>query len=179
MDQIKIVKKAKKGDVDSFEQLILIHKLTMYRVAKTILSRDEDCADAMQEAILKAFQSIHTLREPAFFKSWLIRILMNECHQLHRQRRNLTSYDRLVEPFSDDKGYEKIEIQEILDTLPSEQRQLLKLFHIEDLSIQEISQIYETPENTIKTKLRRAREKIRQHLLKHEEGLTWKNGNNN
>ena len=61
MNQIKEVKKAIKGNRSSFEKLILEHKLMMYRVSRTILSNDEDCADAMQEAIIKAFQNIHTL----------------------------------------------------------------------------------------------------------------------
>ncbi|MFC0471487.1 sigma-70 family RNA polymerase sigma factor [Halalkalibacter kiskunsagensis] len=179
MEHIKEVKKAIKGNVSSFEKLILNYKLTMYRVTKTILAREEDCADAIQEAILKAYQKIHTLREPAYFKTWLIRIVMNECQQQIRQRKKLVSIEELSEPSSKDQGYEKIEVEQMLDALPQEQKHLLKLFHIEDISIQELALIFQVPENTIKTRLRRAREKMRDELERHEEVTTWTNGNNN
>ncbi|KHF39927.1 sigma-70 family RNA polymerase sigma factor [Halalkalibacter okhensis] len=180
MKQINEVKKAQKGNTISFEKLIIMYKVTMYRVAKSMLSRDEDCADAIQEAILKAFQSIHTLREPTYFKTWLIRILINECRQLIRQRKNLIPFEDLVEPYSNDKGYEKIEIEQMLAPLPEEQRQLLKLFHIEDISVVDLALIYGEPENTIKTKLRRARENMRNVLEKHDKEVPeWTNGNKN
>ena len=179
MDLNRDVKKAIKGNRSSFEKLILAHKLIMYRVSRTILSRDEDCADAIQEAILKAFQNIHTLREPRYFKTWLIRILLNECYQLHRKRKNLISIDELLEPISQENGYEKIEIEQLLDVLPSEEKQLLKLFYIEDLSIHDLALILDIPENTVKTKLRRAREKMQKTLAMDEEVTTWKNGNRN
>lgn len=177
MNHIKEVKKAMKGNSSSFEKLILTHKLTMYRVSRMILSRDEDCADAMQEAIMKAFQNIHTFREPRYFKTWLIRILLNECHQIHRKRKNLISIDDLAEPLSKENAYEKVEIEQLLDMLPSEDKQLLKLFYMEDLSIHDVALILDIPENTVKTKLRRAREKMKKKLADDEEVTTWKNGN--
>lgn len=61
---------------------------------KAILKRDEDCADVIQEAIFKAFRAIHTLREPAYFQTWMFRILMNEYHQLvNRQKRVVVMAD--------------------------------------------------------------------------------------
>jgi RNA polymerase sigma factor (sigma-70 family) len=179
VDQIRKVKKAIRGNPSSFEKLIFTHKLVMYRVSRTILFRDEDCADAIQEAIMKAFQNIHTLREPRYFKTWLIRILINECHQLQRKRENLISIDKLAEPAFNEYGYEKIEIEQLLDVLPSEDKQLLKLFYIEDLSIQDLALILNIPENTVKTKLRRAREKMKQKIAQEEEVTAWKNGNSN
>jgi RNA polymerase sigma factor (sigma-70 family) len=122
---------------------------------------------------------IHTLREPRYFKTWLIRILLNECHQLHRKRKNLISIDELAEPLSKENGYEKIEIEQLLDVLPSEDKQLLKLFYIEDLSIHDLALILDIPENTVKTKLRRAREKMKKTLGEEEEVMTWENGKSN
>jgi RNA polymerase sigma factor (sigma-70 family) len=170
---VKEVKKVQKGNVTAFETLIVTHNVIMYRVAKTILNRDEDCADAIQEAILKAFQNIRTLREPAYVKTWLCRIIINECNQIHRQRKNLISMEEWVEPSAEEVGYEQFELEQILDALPVEQSQLLKMFHIEDISVFDLALIFEVPENTIKTRLRRAREKMRDILLKKEEGIKW------
>ena len=58
----------------------------LYRIARTMLSSDADCEDAVQEALLKAWAKIHTLRESAWFETWLVRILINECRQIWRKR---------------------------------------------------------------------------------------------
>ena len=169
------MKKAVKGNRASFENLIVFNQVLMYRVAKSILSNDADCADAIQETILKAYQAIATLREPNYFKTWLIRILMNESYQILRQRNKIVSMDEWVEPSAVESGFEKVEITELLLKLPIEQRELLQLFHIDDLSIHDLAILYEAPENTIKTRLRRAREKVRDIFAK-EDDSKWKNG---
>ena len=66
-------------------QLILSSEQQLYATAKTILRNDQDCADAIQESIVKAFSKIHTLRKDCYAKTWLIRILINECHNIVRQ----------------------------------------------------------------------------------------------
>ncbi|WP_010677190.1 sigma-70 family RNA polymerase sigma factor [Bacillus timonensis] len=176
MDIEKEVKKARRGSNSSFEKLIMAHKLLMYRVAKTILVNDEDCADAIQEAILKAYQKMNTLKEPAYFKSWLCRIVLNECYQLLRQKKNVVHMEEWLELETQDHGFETVEMEQMLSILPKEQSHLLKLFHIEGMSIIELAHIYEVPENTIKTRLRRAREKMREYWDIKEEGSVWKNG---
>ncbi|WP_164684785.1 sigma factor [Brevibacillus reuszeri] len=57
---------------------------TLYRVSRSILKTEHECLDAVQEAVLNAFHSIHTLREPRFFKTWLIRIVTNICYRIAR-----------------------------------------------------------------------------------------------
>ncbi|MCD8510041.1 MAG: sigma-70 family RNA polymerase sigma factor [Bacillus sp. (in: Bacteria)] len=153
MNVEKEVKKAIKGNQTAFQNLILFYQEVMYRVAKTILSRDVDCADAIQETILKAYEKIDTLREPKYFKTWLIRILMNQCYQIIRSRKKVVSMEEWVEPASTEDGFMKVEITEILQQLPLEQRELLQFFHIEDISIHDLAIFYGVPENTIKTRL--------------------------
>ncbi|MFD1637505.1 sigma-70 family RNA polymerase sigma factor [Evansella tamaricis] len=175
---IKEVKKAKKGSTPAFERLINAHQVIMYRVARTILSREEDCADAIQESIIKSFEKLRTLREPAYFKTWLIRIVMNECYQILRHKKKLVSIAEWIEPGTVETGFDKIELDELLHILPDEQQHLLKMFYIEDISIHDLAIIYDSPENTIKTRLRRAREKLKEVMT--QEGISqWKNGNGN
>ncbi len=59
----------------------------MYHVAKTLLYRDADCADAIQETIVKAFSKLHTLKSDAYAKTWLTRILINECYTVIRKEK--------------------------------------------------------------------------------------------
>lgn len=175
MHGITEVKQAQRGDRKAFESLILSHQAVMYRMARSMLSREEDCADAIQEAILKAYQNIRSLREPKHFKTWLLRIVMNECKQIYRRRKNLITLQNWKEPVSRDDAFAHIEVKQLLEALPEDQSQLLKLYHIEDISIQDLAEIYEVPESTIKTRLRRAREKAKEIWSMEEENL-WNNG---
>ncbi|MGF9696280.1 sigma-70 family RNA polymerase sigma factor [Paenibacillus sp. MABNR03] len=178
MDVPQEVRKAQRGNVQAFENLIQSHKVVMYQVARTILTRDADCRDAMQEAILKAFEKIKTLRKPVFFKTWLLRIVINECNLIHRQNKKVTDLGDFVFPSTHEVGYEQIELEQLLASLPKEDRQLLELYHINDISIKDLAEIYQKPENTIKTRLRRARENARL-ILGNEGGYAWKNGSGN
>lgn len=80
------IKKAQKGDHEAFSRLFRQLESQLYRLAKTILLKDEDCADALQETTLKVYKGLTNLKQPKFFKTWVIRILINECNQLLRMR---------------------------------------------------------------------------------------------
>ncbi|WP_051314740.1 sigma-70 family RNA polymerase sigma factor [Alteribacter aurantiacus] len=179
MNSLKTVKKAINGCKKSFGKVIEEHKVTLYRVSRTILSDDQDSADAIQETILNAYEGIGKLREPCYFKTWLIRILINECNQIHRKRKNIIPIEQLGETSTEEQGFKELEVMELFTSLPSTESQLLKLYYIEDLSVADLALLYETSENTIKTRLRRTREKLRRILFQSEEAELWINGNNN
>ncbi|SET36872.1 RNA polymerase sigma-70 factor, ECF subfamily [Salinibacillus kushneri] len=175
MDVIKEVKKARKGHKAAFEKLIFEHEKVMYRVAKSILKKDEDCADVIQEAIIKAFTNIQQLKEPHYFKTWLIRIVMNECYAVLRKRKKIIDIYEL-DSATEDSGYRSVELKLLFNQLPHNQAEILSLFYIKDLSIKEIAEILKIPENTAKTKIRRSRNYLR-HLLTQKEGDSdWTSG---
>lgn len=73
-------------DKEEFTRAVLEYESTLYRVAKSMLGSEADCADAAQNALLRAWEKQHTLRDTAYFKTWLTRILINECRAMLRQR---------------------------------------------------------------------------------------------
>ena len=81
---IQLVKRSISGDADAFLELMEKNSLAMYKVARGILDNDEDAADAMQDTILTCFEKIHPLKNPEYFKTGMIRILINECNKIHR-----------------------------------------------------------------------------------------------
>lgn len=81
-------------DKTEFTAAVLAAEPTLYRVAKSMLGRDADCADAAQQAILRAWEQLDTLRRPQYFKTWLTRILINECTSLLRERQRQAPYGR-------------------------------------------------------------------------------------
>lgn len=94
---IQLVKRSISGDADAFLELMEKNSLEMYKVARGILDNDEDAADAMQDTILTCFEKIHTLKNPEYFKTWMIRILINECNKIHRHYKNFSRAEELPE----------------------------------------------------------------------------------
>ena len=78
---------AKKGDDEAYIRMIERCKQSMYKVARSYLKNEEDIADVLQESILKCYQSLTRLQKPHFFKTWLIRIVINECNDLLRKKK--------------------------------------------------------------------------------------------
>ena len=78
---------------EQFTKEVLNAEKSLYHTARSILANDEDCADAMQNAILHAYEKLHTLRSEAYFKTWLTRILINECCQIIRSKKPTVSYE--------------------------------------------------------------------------------------
>ena len=72
---------------ETLGQLIIDSEETMYHIAKSLLYNDADCADAIQEAIVKAFSKLHTLKDDSYARTWLIRIVMNECYAIMRREK--------------------------------------------------------------------------------------------
>lgn len=155
--------------------LILKEQNTMWRVSASLLSDEQDRADAIQNAILRAFDRIGTLRKDQFAKTWLIRILINECHNLQRQSmRYICMEDTAQEVWDDPQEDPRIsgkdqydELYEALKKLPRDLRILVTLYYVEEFSMKEIAQIEELPEGTVKSRLLRARSMLRQ-LIKEE-----------
>lgn len=73
--------------------LIIASEESLYRVARTLLQNDADCADAIQESIVKAFSNFHTLKKDEHARTWLTRILINECYGIMRKEKKLVSLD--------------------------------------------------------------------------------------
>lgn len=82
----QLVEQAKSGDREAFEKLIMLLEKDLYRIAKLRLNNKEDIFDVVQETIIIAFQSIHKLRQPKYFKTWLIKILINQSNSIYKQK---------------------------------------------------------------------------------------------
>ena len=138
----------------------------LYRVAYTTLRNNADCEDAVQEALLKAWSKLYTLREPAYFETWLIRILINESRWLLRKRSTVET--ELTENIPQPEQ-EETSLHQTIMRLPEKQRIAVELHHIEGYSVREVAKLLRIPEGTVKWRLKRAREQLKDILEK--EGL--------
>ncbi|WP_339267966.1 sigma-70 family RNA polymerase sigma factor [Paenibacillus sp. FSL R5-0470] len=170
------IKKAQKGDHEAFTRLFRQLESQLYRLAKTILLKDEDCADALQETTLKVYKGLANLKQPKFFKTWVIRILINECNQLLRMRERTIAVAEIPEEPVDsyvhfeDSG--NVDLQSFINQLDESLRLAIVLFYFDDLSIKQIADVLDISEGAVRARLHRARRLLSKQIHPvREEGL--------
>ena len=162
-----LVRKAQCGDAEAFISLMEECKMTMRRVAYGYLGNDEDVADAIQDTILAAYESLHTLQKQEHFKTWLVRILINNCTKTWRQNKKNVSWedDCHSEKIPDtDRDRADVEFRELLMNLPEDSRAVFQLYYGEQFTTKEIAAVLDMKESTVKSKLHRGREQLRAEL---------------
>lgn len=153
------------GDAEAFGRLIRVYQRDLYSLARTYLKRDEDCADAIQETIFKSFKAIRSLREPAYFKTWLSRILIHECIQLLRSQQRLRIDSRSEWNYKIARlPYEAIELNEAVAQLEDELRAVIQLHYYMDVPVKRIAIQLGVAEGTVKSRLHRARKLLAEVL---------------
>ncbi|MBM3124215.1 MAG: sigma-70 family RNA polymerase sigma factor [Chloroflexi bacterium] len=189
MDEPSLVRAAQRGDLDSFNTLVLYYQDMVYGTALRIVGDPDLAADAAQEAFLSAFRTLVTFRGGSF-KSFLMRTVTNACYdELRRRKRRPTtplepdtedgemdSPGWLADPnMSPEETAEAVElehaIQHCLENLPVEFRSVVVLADIQGLDYSEIASAARMPLGTVKSRLARARLRLRECLRAFEELL--------
>ncbi len=138
----------------------------LYRMACGQLRDEQDRKDAVQEAIFKAWKSCGRLRDEAYFETWLIRILINECHNIQRAGRRLLPVETMPErPYVEERieGGDA-ELREALLSLPEKLRLPVMLHYIEGYTTEEAAAILRVPVGTVRSRLKKARETLKKAL---------------
>ncbi|QUL58197.1 sigma-70 family RNA polymerase sigma factor [Paenibacillus tritici] len=167
MDTVQedLVQRAQAGDSEVFIQLVKSLDRRMYSMAKSMVRNDEDCADAMQETVLKAFKAISGLKEAAYFNTWLFRILINECNMILRRRDRVVVMSEPPERIeSSSSSAEDMDLRQAISGLEEVTRTIVKLHYYQGLRLQEIAELLELSESAVKTRLHRARKTLYQSL---------------
>lgn len=146
-------------------ELIIASEETMYRVAKSLLYNDADCADAIQEAIVKAFSKLHTLKEDTYAKTWLVKIVMNECYAIMRKEKWIISLDdyQMEDKAAEQEVYS--ELYEAIFKLPEPVKLCVTLYYLEGYSVKEVVQILDITESAVKNRLLKARAVLKESLI--------------
>lgn len=166
-----LIKKAQKGGEEAFIQAITEYMPVMYKVARTRLLSEDDIGDAIQESILTAFKNLQSLKNFKYFRTWLIRILINQCNDITRQNSKVIcmgSYeeaDMLTKGVCDDNIVSEMDFNHILMQLSIEYRTVVVLYYVNGFNTREISEILNEKEGTIKSKLSRAREQLKANYI--------------
>ena len=146
--------------------LIIDSERHMYVTARSILSEDEDCADDIQETIVRAFSKINSLKQDAYAKTWLIRILINECYNVLRQKSRQIPMDMETEMAgkvaAESQDYS--DLYRAVSQLHEELKLPVVLYYGENFSVREIAQVLEISEGAVQKRLARARQKLKRIL---------------
>ena len=168
----QLVRRAKKRDPDAFTELMQLHEKDMYRTASAILPQDADIADAIQETILTVGEKIDTVQKNRYFKTWMIRILINKCKDILRSGRRMICVEELPEQAAKDtvEAEANLEWKEALWGLDEKYRLIVVLFYAEGLRTAEIGKLLQLPDSTVRTRLARGREQLARYYAETEEG---------
>lgn len=170
MEQIEIIKLAKQGDTNAIEKILLENMQAMYRVAYGILKTEEEIADAVSNTVVIVFEKIQTLRNEEFFKTWLTRILINECYKICKQNKKivyLENYNQETLIYND--TYTDFDAKNLIKKLDKDLKEIVVLYYFEEFSVKEISKIVKIPEGTVKSRLSRARKELEKYLVNNNE----------
>jgi RNA polymerase sigma-70 factor (ECF subfamily) len=183
MDEQALIITARQGDLDSFNRLVLAYQDVVYNQAYRVLGEKQSADDATQEAFISAYNNLHSYRGGSF-RAWLLRIVTNASYdELRRRKRRPTTP---LEPLDDtgeelesphwladqgelpDESVERVElaraIQKCIDQLPAEFKAVVALVDVQGLDYTEVAQVIGKPLGTVKSRLARARGRLRDCL---------------
>jgi len=184
-DEGSLVAAAKAGDINAFETLVGRYERKIFRLAQNITQNKEDAEDVMQEAFLKSYQHLGEFQGNSRFYTWLVRIAVNQAlMKLRKRRPNQISLDEDVDTGEDtiprevedwgpspEDRYEQSELGDILNTTIAELeppfRIVFQLRDIEELSTEETAEALGLSIPAVKSRLLRARLKLRQKLNRY------------
>ena len=192
MDEVELLRQAQRGDLEAFNRVVLEHQTRAFNVALRVLGDGEAAADATQDAFLSAYRNLRSYRGGSF-RAWLLRIVTNACYDelRRRKRRPATSLEELGPETEDGEpeveawlastadGPERLSertelvhaIQNCLDRLPDEFRIVAVLADVQGYNYDEVSSVIGKPLGTVKSRLARARARLRDCLQRHGELL--------
>lgn len=174
------LRRAQKGDPAAFEMLVTPHEQMLWRVCWHYTHHQEDAADCLQEAMLKAWRAIKTYRGECSLKTWLYRIAATVCLDFLRKQKRLPETESADE-LAEDEGFTPVDdsptpdeavlrqesadnIRAAIDALPADMRTAIILYALQGMQYEEIAEVTRTSVGTVKSRISRARQKIAKYL---------------
>lgn len=166
---------SKKINIEYFTELIENNKLRFYKTAKAILKSDDDVYDVLQEALLSIYNNYKNLKNKEHFTTWATRIVINKCYDFLRanKKNNTVDINEIADTDTKNAYYDEYEddkygIKKAINHLSEDQKIVVILYYYNNYSVKEISEIIKVPEGTVKSRLSKAREVLKNQLEKEE-----------
>ena len=163
LNEIKLIKESMKGNKESFGILIKNNKEYLYKMAFLYVKDEQDALEVIHETVYRAFLNIEKLKKAKFFNTWITRILINvSIDFLKRKGKNQMLYEStpIIKEKCEISTEEKLDLYNAIDLLNDNYKTVIIMMYFNDMKIKDISKVMETPENTVKTYLRRAKQAL-------------------
>lgn len=163
----KLLHEFKKGNDEAFNLLVQTIRKRLFMVAMSRMQNEADAEDVVQETLVKIYNNINKLKDESKFDSWTMKILINECNRLYKSKDNNCSYEQIdAEYFVSDGNIfndveDNLDFFEILNSQSKLDRTILSMYFSKDYTSKQISEILNIKENTIKSRIKRAADKIK------------------
>lgn len=190
-NEMELIAQSQQGNMEAFEQLVIKYERKVYTIAYKYMGNHEDASDLAQEAFIKAYQSIGSFRQEAGFGTWIGRITANKClDELRRRKRQphssldeeLELEDHQVKLQLKDPNPSPLEeterketaayLQNLINELKPEYKEVILLREFEGLSYEEIAQILNCSLGTIKSRISRARNYLKERIIQEGKEVT-------
>lgn len=189
LNEILLIEKAKNGDEESFEILIRGCTTKAYNTALRFMRNEQDAADVLQESLIKVFRHMDRFKGESRFDTWVYRIVVNTCNDMLRKSTPLKDTDSLnktdmdgdwvldipdLSPSPDEMLDSKETAAQILfclDQMSAEHKEIIVLRDIQGFSYEEIGQILSCSEGTVKSRINRARQRLRYMLSEQNDEI--------
>lgn len=158
---------------EAFERLINTVRVKLYKTGMAILKNDDDVCDALQETLISAYKNFGNLRDERYFATWITRILINKCYDMISKNQKFAYLNEKMKVEENASYYDTYKedsvVERVLEQIDPDLKVVTVLYYYDELSVNEISQILNIPDGTVKSRLSRARDKMYE-ILKKEEG---------
>ena len=188
--EMELIAQAKAGDESSFEQLIIQCKTRAYNIALRYMRNEDDALDALQESFIKVYRHLSSFKEESSFDTWVYRIVVNTCNDMLRKNSNQKITDSIFQNGDNDEervieipdraptpeeALEKKEkariLLEALEILSKEHKEIIVLRDIQGFSYEEIGEMLDCTLGTVKSRINRARLRLREILLEQNHSF--------
>lgn len=161
----ELVKRVKEGNTEAYSELVKSVHSELYGIAMSRLRNEADVQDAIQETIIIAYMNIAKLKDDSNFKSWIIKILINQCNKIHnKKKRNKNIEEKYIDNNDRIKDLDdNIDFENMIESLNKKEQEIFKLYYEDGYNIKEIARKLDVNENTVKTNLSRGKLKIKKH----------------
>ena len=164
--EYKLVQQAQNGCDESFEKLINSYKEYLYKTAFLYVKNEHDALDIYQETVYKAYINIQKLRNTKFFKTWIIKILINKCNDVIRANKKIIYIEQEKEEGYSENIEQSVSLRECFDRLKPDYKIVMIMYYDQGFNSKEISEILNINESTVRTRMARGRDYLREHYLK-------------
>ncbi|EJT6142620.1 sigma-70 family RNA polymerase sigma factor [Clostridium perfringens] len=163
LNEIKLIKESIKGNKESFGILIKNNKEYLYKMAFLYVKDEQDALEVIHETVYRAFLNIEKLKKAKFFNTWITRILINVSIDFLKKKGKNEMLDEstpIIKEKCEISTEEKLDLYNAIDLLNDNYKTVIIMMYFNDMKIKDISKVMETPENTVKTYLRRAKQAL-------------------